>query len=236
MHTNIVVESMTESFILWRCLHGGPLSKNTIYKFPKNKGDEWEVHRLINIPLLKKIIETYGTCAIHARAGDQIVGFLRFYPKILFSIKEAGTLCLQQDFPAGPSKCLVGTSFPQLDDIKEKTLKAHCLMTGSPFQEENHYQRKGVGTSMARELFRWAKEKGWRSIEATANEDLELLYTHTGQAGKSFWEKLGFRIVQTETEPKFQGDFLKKLHEQAVAQNLNPENAHTKYSMHIDLR
>jgi hypothetical protein len=77
MYKNIVVESMTESFILWRCLNGGPLSKNTINKFPK-KRDEWKVHRLINKPLLTKIIETYGTCAILARDGNQVVGFLRF--------------------------------------------------------------------------------------------------------------------------------------------------------------
>jgi len=172
---------------------------------------------------------------ILARDGGQIVGFLRFYPKILYSMKEAGTLCLQQDFLAGSSKCSVDQMFPPLEDIKEKTLKIHCLMTGSPFQEENPYQRKGIGIRMARELMGWAKENGWKSIEATANEDFELLYAHTGQAGKSFWEKLGFRLVKTESEPRFQGDFLKKLHEQAVAQNLNPENAHKKYTMYIDL-
>jgi ribosomal protein S18 acetylase RimI-like enzyme len=234
-HKNIVVEPMTESFILWRCLHGGPLSKNTINVFPKNKGAEWEVHRVTNIPLLKKIIKTYGTCAILARDGDQIVGFLRFYPEILFSMKEAGTLCLQQAFPAGPSNRLVDQRFPPLEDIQDKTLKVHCLMTRSPFQEKNPYQRKGIGTRMARELMRWAKEKGWKRIETTANEDLELLYAHTGQAGRRFWEKLGFQVVKTETEPKFHGEFQTKLHEQAVAHNLNPEDVHNQYTMHIDL-
>ena len=33
MIEDIVVEPMTEDFILWRCTHGGPLSCNTI--------DEW---------------------------------------------------------------------------------------------------------------------------------------------------------------------------------------------------
>jgi hypothetical protein len=28
---------------------------------------------------------------------------------------------------------------------------------------------------MARELMHWAKENGWKRIEATANEDLEIL-------------------------------------------------------------
>ncbi|MCW4038579.1 MAG: GNAT family N-acetyltransferase [Candidatus Bathyarchaeota archaeon] len=235
MHKTIVIEPMTEGFILWRCLHGGPLSKNTINVLPKNKGDEWEAHRVTNIPLLKKIIKTYGTCAILARDGDQIVGFLRFYPKILYSMKEAGTLCLQQAFPTGPSKRLVDKNFPSLDDIHDRTLKVHCLMTGSPFQEENPYQRKGIGTRMARELMHWAKEKGWGRIETTANEDLGILYANTGQAGRRFWEKLGFQVVKTGAESRFQGDFLKKLHKQAVAHNLNPEDVHNQYTMHIDL-
>lgn len=235
MPKNIVIEPMTESFVLWRCLHGGPLSKNTINVSPKNKGEEREAHRDTNIPLLKKIIKTYGTCAILARDGDQTVGFLRFYPKTLYSMKEAGTLCLQQEFPAGPSKRLVNKRFPPIEEIPEKTLKVHCLMTGSPFQEENPYQRKGIGTRMARELMHWAKENGWKRIETTANEDLELLYANTGQAGKRFWEKLGFQVIKTDTEPRFQGDFLKKLHEQAVAHNLNPEDVHNQYIMSIDL-
>ncbi len=235
MHTNIVFEPMTKSFILWRCLHGGPLSKNTINVFPKNEGAEWGVHRGINIPLLNKIIQTYGTCAILARDGDQTVGFLRFYPKILYSMEGAGALCLQQAFPAGPSNCLEDQSFPLLEDIQDKTLKVHCLMTGSPFQEKNPYQRKGIGTRMARELIQWAKEKGWKRIETTANEDLELLYAHTGQAGRCFWEKLGFQVVKTEMEPRFHGEFLTKLHEQAVTRNLNPEDVHNQYTMHIDL-
>ena len=110
MRETIVIEPMTERFILWRCLHGGPLSENTINVLPKNKGEEWEAYRDTNIPLLEKIVKTYGTCAILARDGDQTVGFLRFYPKILYSMKEAGTLCLQQAFPAGPSKRLVDKS------------------------------------------------------------------------------------------------------------------------------
>lgn len=97
---------MSEDFILWRCLHNGPLSKETIDELPKETREEWETHRATNVPLLTKIIKTYGTCAILARDGGQIVGFLRFYPKILYSMEDAGALCLQQAFPAGPSRCL----------------------------------------------------------------------------------------------------------------------------------
>jgi hypothetical protein len=30
MIEDVVVEPMAEEFLLWRCLHGGPLSRNTI--------------------------------------------------------------------------------------------------------------------------------------------------------------------------------------------------------------
>jgi N-acetylglutamate synthase-like GNAT family acetyltransferase len=129
----------------------------------------------------------------------------------------------------------VEKEFLPVEEIKDKTLKVCCMMTGSPFQEENPYQRKGIGTKMVHELMRWAKEKGWQSIEATANEDLDILYANTGDAGKRFWEKLGFQLVKTETEPRFTGDFLKTMQEQAKAQNLPPERVKNKYTMKIQL-
>jgi GNAT superfamily N-acetyltransferase len=150
-------------------------------------------------------------------------------------MEDAGELCHLQAFPAGPSRGLVEKEFLPVEEIKDKTLKVCCMMTGSPFQEENPYQRKGIGTKMVHELMRWAKEKGWQSIEATANEDLDILYANTGDAGKRFWEKLGFQLVKTETEPRFTGDFLKTMQEQAKAQNLPPERVKNKYTMKIQL-
>jgi len=235
MLEDVSIKPMNESFILWRCLHRGPLSRETIDKYPPDGKVDWETRRAINVPLLRKTIKTYGTCAILAKDGDQVVGFLFFYPKILYSLKEAGGLCLQQAFPNGPSERLVETRFPLLKEIPEKTLTVRCLMTGSPFQDENPYQRKGIGTRMVRELIRWAKENGWESIETTANEDIDILYAHTGQAGRRFWGRLGFHIVKTETKPRFQGEFLKTMLEQAKVQGLIPEDVQNKYTMRIGL-
>lgn len=238
MLDNVVIEPMTESFILWRCLHRGPLSKETIETYPADASMGWDAHRAINMPLLEKIIQTYGTCAMLARDGEQMVGSLRFYPKAIFSMEGAGIgLCLQQAFPAGPSERLAETAFPPLDEIEEKTLTVHCLMTGSPCQKENPYQRKGIGTRMVRELIRWAQKNGWRCIEATAYEDVDIIYANTGQGGKSFWEKLGFRLVNTEIEPAFEEEnqFVKTMKEQAAAQGLNPEHIKNKYTMRLDL-
>jgi len=233
MRDNITIEPMSEDFILWRCLHRGPLSQETIGQWPSDQAESWETHRAINVPLLAKLIKTYGTCAMLAKDGEQVIGFLRFYPKVLFSMEGAGKLCLQQAFPAGPSERFIETRFPPLEDIEDKTLTVHCLMTGSPGQQENPYQRRGIGTRLVRELMGWAKEKGWESIETPSYEDIPLLYEHTGNAGRSFWEKLGFRRIQTEINPAFQGEseFVQKLREQAVAAGLDSEAFKNRYMM-----
>lgn len=110
-------------------------------------------------------------------------------------------------------------------------------MTGSPFQQDNLYQRKGIGTRMARELIEWARENGWQAIEACAYEDLGILYAHTGQAGKRFWEKLGFRVVNTSTEQAFvqENDFVKQMREQALEEGLDSKAVSNKYTMRLDI-
>jgi len=102
MVENVVVEPMTEEFILWRCLHGGPLARDTIDQWSSAGKMPWERYRERNIPLLEKITRTYGACAIIARDGAEIVGQLRFYPKAICDLEGGGGLCLQQDYPAGP--------------------------------------------------------------------------------------------------------------------------------------
>jgi hypothetical protein len=85
MIEDVVIEPMTEEFIVWRCLHEGPLTCETI--------DQWLAYRERNIPLLRKLIQTYGTCAIVARDGEMVVGQLRFYPKVLCAM-TGGYMCL----------------------------------------------------------------------------------------------------------------------------------------------
>lgn len=88
---------------------------------------------------------------------------------------------------------------------------------------------------MARELVRCARENGWESIEATANDDSDILYAHTDQAGRSFWEKIGLRVVKMEDASRFHGDFLDKMLQQAREQGLGPEKVQFRYTTRLDL-
>ena len=104
MGDKIIIEPMTEKFILWRCLHFGPLSHNTIDQLPSDSQIDWEPCRTRNIPLLTKLMRNYRACAILARHDDRIVGKLRFYPRLVWDMRDAGEMCLQQDYPNGPAE------------------------------------------------------------------------------------------------------------------------------------
>jgi hypothetical protein len=234
---SVVIEPMDKNLLLWRCLHSGPLSVENIDAWPPNNRVPWEACRARNLPLLEKLTDAYGACAMLARDGEQVVGTLRFYPKAIAEMPEAGMFCLQQDYPAGPSAALAEKPFPPLSELADRTLSVHCLMAGSPQQKDNPYRRKGLGSRLVRALIAWAQARGWTAIEATAYADLPIIYEITGQAGRRWWEKLGFRLAQTEIEPEFmrEGEFLQTMQQQAAALGLDAEMIRNKYTMRIEL-
>ena len=235
MTENVVIEPMTEKCLLWRCLHGGALSQGTIDQCPEGP---ISCYRQRNTALLLKLTRTYGACALLAREGQQIVGHLRFYPKAVWEMPGAGELCLQQDYPSGPADDFAEKELPALSQIKDKILAVHCLMTGSPQQKENPYQRKGLGTRLVKALIEWARAQGWEHIEAKAFEDLPIIYEITGSAGHTFWEKLGFTLAGRTPHPELQtpSEFALTLEAQAKAAGIALERAKEQLLMRLDLK
>ena len=152
-------------------------------------------------------------------------------------MENAGELCLQQDFPNGPTENFAATEFPPLSQLEDKTLLLDCLMMGSSQQSSNPFQRKGIGSRLVKTLIDWAKLKGWERIEVDAFEDLPLIYEITGSAGRTFWQKLGFHIVDPHPDPYLQehSDFVQKLEEQAVSWGISREKAKDRIVMRYDL-
>jgi hypothetical protein len=191
-----------------------------------------------NLSLLQNLTDTYGACAVVARIGDIFVGHLRFYPKAVREMSDGGLgMCLQQEFPYGPAVDFGRRTFPPLEEIVDKALLVHCMMLVSSESGGEGFRRKGIGTRMARTLIDWATRKGWRSIEATAYEALPMIYTTSGQAGRDFWEGLGFRLVRREREPALEAEseFVLKMREEAVQRGLDPACVPNRYIMKLAL-
>jgi len=236
MLDRLTIEPMREEFILWRCLHGGPLSAKNMDNPAPHPEINWPLIRARNIPLLKKVVQTYGSCAIVAREGGETIATLRFYPKALWEFGDGGAaFCLQQRYPAGPSDDLVEREFPRMQELPDKTLFVHCLLIVLPKDDPGRYRRKGLATRLGRELIRWAKKQGWQAIEATAYEEIPMLYAISGVAGRRFWEKLGFGVVNADTEPGMTGELLEAIRKDAVAAGIPAEKAANRYRMRLEL-
>jgi hypothetical protein len=243
----MTTDYLREHFLLWRCLHDGPLNRDTIDAW-RSGNIPWAALRKRNIPLLQKLTEVYGACAVVALDKEQVVGQLRFYPKNIWQMSGGGMLCLQQFPPDGPEDEFAAHSFPPLEQLVDKTLVVHCLMTGCPNLPVNPYQRKGIGTRMVHKLIEWAGQSGWEAIEATAYAELEVIYRVTGQTGKRFWEKVGtayqegpfggLKLVEIGVEEGFYqtGDLLRAMQAEAIAKGINLSAVTQKYTMRLDIK
>jgi GNAT superfamily N-acetyltransferase len=149
----------------------------------------------------------------------------------------AGFLCLQQDYPAGPGDDFASREFPRREGLDDRSLKIHCLMTRSPGERGDLYQRKGIGSRMVQRLHQWAVETKWTRIEVEAFEDLPLIYEVTGSAGRTFWEKLGFRVADRFPHPYLcePSEFLTRLEDEAAAAGMDLAKARDCLIMRLDL-
>ncbi len=237
MNDPLIIEPMTAGFPVWRCLHGGALEPSTIDSPKQNPDVDWEYVNRRNVPLLKKLISTYGTCAILARDGGSVVGTLRFYPKELCEFSDEGAgFCLQQKFPAGPSDLFVEQEMPPPDKLGDRTLFVHCLFIVAPANDPDRYRRRGLATRMVRELIGWAVKNNWDAVEANAYEEIPMLYAISGVAGIRFWEKLGFSVVGQDTEPGMKGEILELVAKSAVENGISEKDVTRRYRMRIELK
>lgn len=148
-----------------------------------------------------EMIRRYGTCAMLAWEGPQVVGHLRFYPLAVIRL-----FWPPEDAASVPILAWAGD--PEDD---EGTLWVQCVMTSRPYigaeldavtgrhwpSSEEAGARRGIGLQLVLELIDWARAHGWARIVKVAHADVDCFYGQLGGGGKAFWEKAGFAAVQS---------------------------------------
>ena len=121
---SLILKPMDGSFLLWRCLHDGPVTRENLDVPP----DESRLpFQKTAIPLLKELTELYGSAAILAWEGDEVVGLLRFVPKVVSQMEGGGGFCLLMPFPAGSTEDFPHRVFPSKKTIEDRTLVVTCM-------------------------------------------------------------------------------------------------------------
>jgi len=234
----VIVEMMSQGVPLWRCLHDGPFTRESPEGTAIEEPLPFAEFRTRNVSFLTNLAQTYGATAVAARSGETFVGYLRFYPKAVMAAEASSRgMCLRQTFPWGPPDDGGRRKYPPLPGIADKAIVIHCLMLAPRTSSGESRLRQGIGTRMVRSLIDWATARGWRFLEATAYEDLPIIYASTGQAGIRFWEKLGFRTIRVEPEPYFEenSEFVRKMREEARNLGIDPARLKNKSIMRLDL-
>ena len=236
MNDSIVIKPMNDRFILWKCLHGGVINQQNIDHPIDNIQLSWLDIKLRNLEFLKSLISIYGSCALLAFDSNSVIATIRFYPKHLCRFSDSGTdFCLQQSSTSSLFTESIIQDLLPVEKLDDKTLFIHCMFIASSREEPDKYRRKGLASRMVQELIKWAQNKGWEAIEVDAYEDLPTIYAISGSAGKDFWEKLNFEIINTATEPAINGDFLETLTKEAISIGKPIETVGNKYRMRIKL-
>lgn len=177
------------------------------------------------------MIRRYGTCAILAWEKEKVVGFLRFYPlNIVRLVAESGG---EQRHP------IAVTSMRFERD--PTALWVQCVMTSGPYENSDQAKkvgaRKGIGLKIVKGLVSWAKEHGWKRIVKQAHSDLDCFYGICGGGGRAFWEKAGFKVMETFREKNdFWGDYwTDTIERQRNEKGMTTQEVWTYYQMNYDL-
>jgi GNAT superfamily N-acetyltransferase len=224
MMDSLILKPMDGSFLIWRCLHDGPITRENL-NAPRD--ESFLPYQESAVRLLRQLTNRYGSAAILAWEGDKVVGLLRFVPKVVSQMEGGGGFCLLMPFPAGSIEDFPHRVFPSKKTIEDRTLVVTCMQLLADLQ------RQGVGRDLVERLKSWAREEGWEAIEATAYQDLPLVFEISGNAGRSWWEDLGFHVRESMEEEAMKGysDFVHTLEIQARERAMDPKEVTQKFIM-----
>ena len=183
---------MDKDFILFRCLHNGPLSPSNIetksmniVSLPKEQLDR-------NKKFLARLVDAYGSCAMLAMENDSVVAHARFYPQIIY---DQFTICCQDPNYAITQE-IAEMELPPLANQAERILRITCFFVYTD------YRGQGLSHKLIDAILKWAKNNSWKSVRCFAYLDNYWLASEMCTPMLHTYSKHGFRIIGTVMIPE----------------------------------
>ena len=187
---------MNKDFMLFCCLHCGPLSPSTIEEkcnLPKEQLDR-------NKKFLARLIDTYGSCAMLAMEGDTVVAHARFYPQLIYN--QFKFCC--QDPKHAITQEIAEMKLSPLTNPAERILRITCFFV------HKDYQGQGLSHQLIDAILEWAKNNDWKSVRCFAYLDNYWLASEMCTPMLRTYNKHGFKKIDTVTIPEVK-DYLQQM-------------------------
>lgn len=179
---------MNKDFILFCCLHCGPLSPSNIEE--KSNLSKEQLDR--NKKFLSRLIDTYGSCAMLAIEGASVVAHARFYPQIIYN--QVKICC--QDPNQAITQQMVDLDFPPIENPSDRILKIACFFV------HKDYRGRGLSHKLIDAILEWAKNNAWKSVRCLASLNNYWLASEMCTPMLRTYSKHGFKKIETVTIPE----------------------------------
>ena len=192
----IDIRAMDESFIVYRKMFDAPLLPESLSE-PEAGSAAYVIREFF-----RRQIRRVGSCMILAWGGDGVIGKMHFTTREMHEAVGGperyydAPYCYCPDHPGFAPKLQRYTD-EQLDRLlasESRTLRVLCFNVGG---RDERWHGKGIATAMVEYLKVWARERGWRRLEAKACSDI----TPTSIVGdwilrRGPLERLGFTVAE----------------------------------------
>ncbi|KPK83515.1 MAG: hypothetical protein AMJ81_08065 [Phycisphaerae bacterium SM23_33] len=194
----IDIRAMDEDFIVFRKMYDPPLTAQNIRTF----GPHDDVAQLEVIEeFFRKQIRALGSCMILAWEGDGVIGKMHFTTREMHEAlggperwNSSSCYCVDH---AGFAPAIKNLSDAELTSLLSSPSRTLCVLCFNVGHSDERYHGQGIAKAMVRYLKSWARERGWRRIEARSCPDI----TPTNVIGdwmlrRSPLERLGFYVLK----------------------------------------
>jgi len=194
----IDIRAMGEDFIVWRKMFTPPLTAGNMetadpeYLAEGRADGRFEVLK----EYFRRQIRIIGSCAVLAWDGDGVIGKMRFTTREMWDavLQAGGCICVDNERTAPALRTFTAEQLDRLLASESRTLYISCFNVG---HSDARYQGQGIATAMIEFLKHWARERGWRRLEAWSVPDVVPEAALGGQIlRRSAWERRGFRVAE----------------------------------------